>query len=217
MEGVHCVRDAGVAGSNPATPTIHSCHSFLRLFLIADGSRVNRRFPARKRIQSSVLAARLATEACQLHPRRGGCRECRVHAAPAVSCAICARKCAHEHTGTDGTLRHSLRNGFTAYAVLSPATNSSCHRRRRINGSSKPGRASQNLRQLDTSNGCQDHTVLPYAYRRSSARCRSLTSRLRLAPRSHRAPGAAASTASQPNVRDDHDTPLFSGRDGASL
>jgi hypothetical protein len=128
-----------------------------------------------------------------------------------------AHKNAHEHTGSAEAIRPSLRNGFTAYAVLSPATNSSCHRRRRINGSSKPGRASQNLRQLDTSNGCQDHTVLPYAYRRSSARCRSLTSRLRLALRSHRAPGAAASTASQPNVRDDHDTPLFSGRDGASL
>jgi hypothetical protein len=28
--------------------------------------------------------------------------------------------------------RHPLRNGFTAYAVLSPATNSSCHRRRRM-------------------------------------------------------------------------------------
>ena len=27
-------------------------------------------------------------------------------------------KNAHEHTGTVGTLRHSLRNGFTAYAVL---------------------------------------------------------------------------------------------------
>jgi hypothetical protein len=36
---------------------------------------------------------------------------------------------AHEHTGTDGAFRHSLRNGFTAYTVLSPATNSSCHRR----------------------------------------------------------------------------------------
>jgi hypothetical protein len=139
---------------------------------------------------------------CTLHPR---------------SRVQTAHKNAHEHTGSAEAIRPSLRNGFTAYAVLSPATNSSCHRRRRINGSSKPGRASQNLRQLDTSNGCQDHTVLPYAYRRSSARCRSLTSRLRLAPRSHRAPGAAASTASQPNVRDDHDTPLFSGRDGASL
>ena len=45
-----------------------------------------------------------------------------------------AQRNAHEHTGTDGTLRHSLRNGFTAYAVLSPATNSSCHRRHRISG-----------------------------------------------------------------------------------
>ena len=31
---------------------------------------------------------------------------------------------AHEHTGTDGTLRHSLRNGFTAYIVLSPENGS---------------------------------------------------------------------------------------------
>jgi hypothetical protein len=30
-----------------------------------------------------------------------------------------------------GGIRHPLRNGFTAYAALSPATNSSCHRRRR--------------------------------------------------------------------------------------
>jgi hypothetical protein len=38
------------------------------------------------------------------------------------------RRNAHEHTGSAETLRHSPRNGFTAYAVLSPATNSSCHR-----------------------------------------------------------------------------------------
>ncbi len=36
--------------------------------------------------------------------------------------------------GLSGGIRHPLRNGFTAYAVLSPATNSSCHRRRRISG-----------------------------------------------------------------------------------
>ena len=30
----------------------------------------------------------------------------------------CVQRNAHEHTGTVGTLRHSLRNGFTAYAVL---------------------------------------------------------------------------------------------------
>jgi hypothetical protein len=73
------------------------------------------------------------------------------------------RKNAHEHTGSAEALRHSLRNGFTAYAVLSPATNSSCHRHRRIKGFVAPGWADQNLRRLDTSNGCQDHTVLPYA------------------------------------------------------
>ena len=72
-----------------------------------------------------------------LVPQNRGSRECRVLAAPAVSCAMCTRKCAHEHTGTAGALRHSLRNGFTAYAALSLETNSSCLHRRRIDGSSK--------------------------------------------------------------------------------
>ena len=85
-----------------------------------------------------------------------------MRAAPAVSCARCTKKSAHEHTGSAEAVRHSLRNGFTAYAVLSPATNSSCHRRRRIKADrARLGRL--RLRQLDTSNGCQDHTVLPYA------------------------------------------------------
>ena len=70
--------------------------------------------------------------------KRRGSRECRVLAAPAVSCAMCTRKCAHEHTGTAGALRHSLRNGFTAYAELSPETNSSCLRRCRLDGGSSP-------------------------------------------------------------------------------
>src|SRR6266487_1830202 len=91
-----------------------------------------------------------------------GSRECRVHAAPAVSCAKCAKRCAHEHTGTVGTLRHSLRNGLTAYAALSLETNSSCLHRCRLDGGSI--RLDQlRHRQLNTSHGCQDHTVLPYA------------------------------------------------------
>src|SRR5258705_8250493 len=53
-----------------------------------------------------------------------GRREDRVLAAPAVSRAICANKRAHEHTGTGGTLRPSLRNGFTAYFVLFPENGS---------------------------------------------------------------------------------------------
>src|SRR5690242_4233498 len=70
---------------------------------------------------------------------------------------------AHEHTGTAGAARHSLRDGFTAYTVLSLETNSSCLHRRRIEGSSKPGWVSQSLRRLDTSHGCQNHTALPSA------------------------------------------------------
>ena len=38
-------------------------------------------------------------------------------------CKLCIKN-AHEHTGTVGTLRHSLRNGFTAYSVLSPENGS---------------------------------------------------------------------------------------------
>src|SRR5439155_15344407 len=59
---------------------------------------------------------------CTLHPRS------RVHDVV---------RCAHEHTGTVGTLRHSLRNGLTAYAVLSLETNSSCLHRCRLDGSTK--------------------------------------------------------------------------------
>ena len=33
---------------------------------------------------------------------------------------MCTKKCAHEHTGPAESIRPSLRNGFTAYFVLSP-------------------------------------------------------------------------------------------------
>jgi hypothetical protein len=61
-----------------------------------------------------------------------------VLAAPAVSCAMNAKRCAHEHTGTAGALRHSLRNGLTAYAALSLETNSSCLHHCRLDGSIDP-------------------------------------------------------------------------------
>src|SRR6266481_4240804 len=51
---------------------------------------------------------------------------------------------------------------LTAYFVLSPATNSSCHRHPRIEVlSARSGRLS--LREFNTSNGCQDHTASPSA------------------------------------------------------
>ena len=91
-----------------------------------------------------------------------------MHAAPAVSCAKLCKETHMSIQVQSEALRHSPRNGFTAYATLSPATNSSCHRHRRIEGSVAPGWARENLRRFDTSNGCQDHAVLPYA----AARCR---------------------------------------------
>ena len=118
---------------------------------------------------------------------------------------------------------------LTAYIVLSPATNSSCHRRQRINGRSKARLGSKGLRRLDTSNGCQDHTVLPYAAslpKVSTGHVRpnrnfgegvkapfvyAASDRSRENPPCDHAcaPDVAASTASRTNVRDDRDTPLW--------
>src|SRR5258708_28751823 len=71
------------------------------------------------------------------------------------------------------------------------------------------------LRQLDTSNGCQDHTASPSASAPFVCRaaCRS---RAGARPATAFAPDAAASTASHPNVRDDRDTPLVEGGEGGS-
>ena len=69
-----------------------------------------------------AISRRIAPEACLIvgpHENRGR-REDRVRAAPAVSRAKCTRQNAHEHTGSAGASRPSLRSGFTAYFVLSP-------------------------------------------------------------------------------------------------
>jgi hypothetical protein len=80
-----------------------------------------------------AISRRDAPELCPkiFAPIRGR-GECRMRAAPAVSRAKSVEISAHEHTGSAEDIRHSLRNGFTAYNALSPATNSSCHRHRRI-------------------------------------------------------------------------------------
>ncbi len=112
-------------------------------------------------------------ELCVIHAHLQcrGRRECRVHAAPAVSCAVALKKSAHEHKGEAEAVRHPLRNGFTAYAVLSPATNSSCHRRPQDLTADRSGRTDFASEGLGASNGRQDHTVLPYAapFRKSSS------------------------------------------------
>src|SRR4051812_16848247 len=54
------------------------------------------------------------------------------------------KKCAHEHTGEAENIRHSLRNGFTAYNALSPVSHVL-------------------LPPSTPTSGRQDHTPLPYA------------------------------------------------------
>ncbi len=83
-------------------------------------------FQTAKRVYVDVLADGIRPELCDIlcSSETRGRREYRVHAAPAVSCANSAKENAHEHTGSAEAVRHPLRNGFTAYAVLSPATNS---------------------------------------------------------------------------------------------
>jgi hypothetical protein len=84
--------------------------------------------------------------------------------APAASCALLVVSMRTSiRSGGTGNIRHSPRNGFNGLwralpgdeFVLPPSP---------ANGwSHAPGRAAADLRRLDTSNGCQDHTLLPYA------------------------------------------------------
>jgi hypothetical protein len=143
-----------------------------------------------------------------------GRREDRVRAAPAVSCAKCTKESAHEHTGSAEAIRPSLRSGFTAYSALSPATNSSCHRRPWIDGLSRPvGRNEKPPADLAPATGVRTTRLRRTQMRRSSCALVSLTKPIeRPALRNIRARNAPASTAFHPNVRDDRDTPLW--RDG---
>ena len=91
-------------------------------------------------IQLRIPAARCARVVLELSaPKKSeGAGKAGCWLAPAVSCAISARKNAHEHTGISRGIRPSLRNGLTAYGALSLETNSSCLHRRRIDGSHRP-------------------------------------------------------------------------------
>ncbi len=168
-----------------------------------------------------------ARPSCALivRPENGGRGECRVLNAPAASCVI--KKQTHErsHHRSTGFTRHSRTRWFTAYFVLSPATNSSCHRHPRIKVSLMPGWATS-LRELDTSNGCQNDTSSPSAALRLSRRLRRAKRRSSAChssahgpydPPCHplTSPDAAASTASRPALVTTRDRPSV-GRDGTT-
>ena len=79
--------------------------------------------------------------------------ECRVPNAPAASCALGSWSMHTSiHSGGTGNIRHSPRNGFTAYIVLSLGTGPSC-----------PHRPRDDLATLASASGGQDHTPSPSA------------------------------------------------------
>ena len=139
-------------------------------------------------------------------PKRGR-RECRVHAAPAVSCAKNCAFGAHEHTGerkhSDIPCAMALR--------LTP-----CSPRRRIRLvtvvcelTALSARLDRHrLRKLDASNGRQDHTASPYAKSTVRLVARENRSRGSSRPAIPRAPDAPRPPHPATNVCDDHDTPL---------
>jgi hypothetical protein len=104
----------------------------------------------------------------------------------------------------------SLRNGFTAYAVLSSATNSSCHRHRRIEGFVRPGWARKTSANLTPATGARTTQFCRTPQHRSSS-ASSIAHEPKPTLRIQSAPDAAASTASHPNVSDDPDTPPREG------
>jgi hypothetical protein len=95
---------------------------------------------------------------------------------------------------------------LTAYSALSPATNSSCHRHRRIDGFAGPGRARKTSADLTPATGARTTRLHRPRLHRSSTRP-SIAHKPKPALRIHRTPDAAASTASHPNVRDDGQRP----------
>jgi hypothetical protein len=112
-----------------------------------------------------------------------------------------------------GGTRHPLRDGFTAYAVLSPATNSSCHRRRRLSGCPDPVGS-----ELATAG------LAPATGVRTTRFCRTLQRRSSCAP-GHRSRGstrpaismrtdALASITPRPAFVTTRDRPLLPERDG---
>ncbi|MDB5606589.1 MAG: hypothetical protein JWP25_3489 [Bradyrhizobium sp.] len=147
---------------------------------------------------ASAFPRRDAPEVFASFPHNGGRGECRVPAAPAVSCAMV--EVAHEVVTTGSPEHPAFPHAMvlTVYSVLSPATNSSCHRHWRMNGMNKARSGRHALRQLDTSNGCQDHTASPSATTAVRPRALDRSQACSARPASSAAPDAAASTASRP-------------------
>ena len=74
----------------------------------------------KQQIHVGVLAAGGARGLRFVVPQTGGSRECRMRAAPAVPCAKGGKENRTRAYRAAEAIRHSLRNGFTAYIALFP-------------------------------------------------------------------------------------------------
>ena len=121
------------------------------------------------------------------------------------------KKCAHEHTGPAESIRPSLRNGLTAYGALSPETNSSCLRHRRIDGFANPVGFAKTSADLTPATGARTTRFCRTQQRRSSCADRLLTSPRQASgrPAIPRARNAIASTAPRTPRIVTTRTPLF--------
>jgi hypothetical protein len=130
-------------------------------------------------------------------PQEGvGNAGCPLHPQPRMHFALVERT--RVTTSTPESPGIPARNGFTAYFALSPVTGLFCHRRRRMYGSSAPGRADLPSANLTPASGRQDHTTSPYAAIVTRPRAVDRSQIFRPALRSPGAQNAAASTASLP-------------------
>src|SRR3984893_6888919 len=99
-------------------------------------------------LSRGALASELFKRATLDKQEGAGKAGCRLH--PWVPCK---KKHGGRTTGSTGTIRLSLRDGFTAYFMLSPVTGLSCHRRF----------AEALPQNLAPASGRQDHTTSPSA------------------------------------------------------
>jgi hypothetical protein len=132
MAPTRCCWDSGRAII--VMPREGGASSTPRLFgSITDVSGILDRPPSRAMTTEykAAFPRRDAPEACIIvSPSEiRGRREDRVRAAPAVSCARLHKGIRTQAYRFSGGIRPSLRNGFTAYFVLSPVNGLSCHRR----------------------------------------------------------------------------------------
>ncbi len=75
-----------------------------------------------------AISQRQAPEFCMNSSPNRGRRECRTLGASAAACAV-VESTRVSHNGHAGNVRHSPRDGFTAYSALSLVTGLSCHHR----------------------------------------------------------------------------------------